>query len=274
MKSSCIRKLLASLVLAMAALLPQVLQAGEVKQLVVEVINTYPHDPGAFTQGLLFHDGKLYESTGKYGKSSLREVELESGRVLRKVPLPDQYFGEGLELVGDLLYQITWKENTAFVWNIHTFEQVNQFHYPGEGWGLTYNGEHLIMTTGSTNLYFRDPDTFDLVHTQPVTLNGQPLRWLNELEYVDGIVWANVFMQDKIVAVDPQTGRVLKVVDCTGLLEPEVRRRVDVLNGISWDPERETFHITGKYWPMLFEVRFVEPAVGEADGDKVEDGGE
>ncbi|MCC5878020.1 MAG: glutaminyl-peptide cyclotransferase [Candidatus Sumerlaeia bacterium] len=237
------------------------------RQLVVEVIHTYPHDPGAFTQGLFFHEGKLYESTGKHGKSSLREVRYTTGEVVRQVDLPHEFFGEGLEMVGDLLYQLTWRENTAFVWDLETFQQVNQFQYEGEGWGLTYNGEHLIMTSGSTNLYFRDPDTFALVHTQPVTLDGRPQRWLNELEYVDGLVWANIFMEDKIVAVDPRTGRITKVVDCSGLLEPQVRRRVDVLNGIAWHPERETFFITGKYWPKLFEVRFVEPDSEDPEED-------
>lgn len=247
------------------------------RRLAAEVVNVYPTDPEAFTQGLLHHGGLLYESTGLRGKSSLREVDLRTGEILRRVPLAPQYFGEGLARIGGLLYQITWRENTAFVWDLETFQQVGQFEYDGDGWGLTHDGEFLIMTTGTHELFFRDPDTFEIVDVVPVTFNGRPLRGINEMDYVDGTLWANLILQDYIVGIDPTRGIVTDIVDCTGLLAPDVREKVDVLNGIAWNEESETFYITGKLWPSLFEVRFVEPtaeedeeAEEEADGGLVE----
>lgn len=257
--------------IALLLLLPGAAPA-EPRRHVVEVINVFPTDPEAFTQGLLYYDGLLYESTGLHGRSTLREVEPRTGEVLRKVALDSRYFGEGLERVGNLLYQITWREKTALVWDLETFQQVNQFEYDGDGWGLTYDGEFLIMTTGSHELFFRDPETFEVVDVVPITLSGRPLRGVNELEYVDGTVWGNVILQDYIVGIDPSTGRVTDVVDCHGLLEPDIREKVDVLNGIAWNDDAGTFFITGKLWPSLFEVRFVDPPRENGDPDDDGDG--
>jgi glutaminyl-peptide cyclotransferase len=227
-----------------------------VEQLKVEVVRAYPHDRGAFTQGLVLHDGKLLESTGLVGKSSLREVELETGRVIRRVEVRPPIFAEGLALVGDELIQLSWQDGKALRYDVRTFAPRGEFAYRGEGWGLCHDGKHLAMSDGSANLTIRRPADFSVVRVVTVTLDGRPLPQLNELECVAGAVYANVWMQDLIVRIDPSTGRVTQRIDVPPLLSPLERAGVDVLNGIAYDAATKTFLITGKLWPKLFRVKF------------------
>lgn len=229
----------------------------------VRVVRRYPHDTSAFTQGLLWHEGHLYESTGLRGRSTLRKVDLETGEVLRRRDLDRALFAEGLALVGTRLIQLTWQSGQAHVWNLEDFRHERTFRYQGEGWGLCHDGQHLVMSDGSSRLVFREPDTFRAVREVTVRREGRALRQLNELECVDGAVWANVWQTDELVRIDPASGRVTAVVDASGLLSDEEELDVDVLNGIAWIPERQRFVITGKLWPHLFEVELVpEPDPG------------
>jgi glutaminyl-peptide cyclotransferase len=233
------------------------------ERLKVKVLATRPHDPAAFTQGLLVHEGSLYESTGLYSSSSLREVDPVSGVVKRKVDVPSEYFAEGLALVDDRLIQLTWKDQKALVYKLAGFASAGELHYEGEGWGLCWDGKRLVMTDGSDKLTFRDPKTFAFLGEVTVTRAdrmGERVLELNELECVDGVVYANVWQTDEILRIDPSNGRVTAVIDASGLLTPEERRKTDVLNGIAWDPQRRVFLITGKLWPKLFEVTFVPAA--------------
>lgn len=223
----------------------------------VRVIERRPHDTDAFTQGLLWHQGELYESTGLEGESSVRRVDLATGEVRQRIELSEDFFAEGLALVGDRLFQITWQDGKAFVYDRRTFEKVAEHTYEGEGWGLCWDGTDLVMSDGSDRLFFRDPETFAVRRTVRVTKVGRPLRYLNELECVDGKVWANVWQRDEIVRIDPTSGVVEATVDASGLLTPEERRHTDVLNGIAWIPERRRFVITGKLWPWTFEVELI-----------------
>lgn len=230
------------------------------RRLTVEVVSTYPHDPTAFTQGLLFYEGDLYESTGRYGRSTLRRVDVHTGSIFRRVPLADKFFGEGLARVGNRLVQLTWQEGRAFVYDILQFERVGEFSYEGEGWGLCHDGNRLVMSDGSSRLTFRDPNTFAATGQVDVRANGQPQTRINELECVDGMVYANVWSTDQILAIDPNSGRVDAVVDASPLLSAGERRILGpdaVLNGIAHDPATKTFLVTGKMWPKLFRVRFV-----------------
>ncbi|HEV7506617.1 MAG TPA: glutaminyl-peptide cyclotransferase [Thermoanaerobaculia bacterium] len=234
----------------------------------VKVLATRHHDPAAFTQGLLVHEGSLYESTGLYGSSSLREVDPVSGAVKRKVDVPSEFFAEGLALVDDRLIQLTWKEQKALVYKLDGFASAGDLRYEGEGWGLCWDGKRLVMTDGSDKLTFRDPTTFAFLGEVTVTRAdrmGERVLELNELECVDGVVYANVWQTDEILRIDPLSGRVTAVIDASGLLTPEERQKADVLNGIAWDPQRKIFLITGKLWPKLFEVTFVS-AVPAAPG--------
>ena len=223
----------------------------------------YPHDPSAFTQGLVFADGRFYESTGLYGESTLREVIPESGEVIRSLPLEARYFGEGLALADDRLIQLTWRSGVAFVWDADTFELLDTFRYETEGWGLCFDGADLWMSDGSAVLVRRDPDTFAVRGRVEVTDRGEPLGLLNELECVGDHVYANVWQTDTIVRIDKETGRVAATIDASGLLGQEERAALNaqaVLNGIAWDPETERFWLTGKLWPAVFEVEFARPA--------------
>jgi glutaminyl-peptide cyclotransferase len=226
------------------------------------VVNEYPHDPGAFTQGLAYAAGALYEGTGRKGKSTLRRVELATGRVRRARALAPRHFGEGVAVVGDRVYQLTWRTRTCFVYDRRTFARRGAFRYPGEGWGLAAGGGRLVMSDGTARLSFRDPGTFAEVGAVEVRDGGGPVPYLNELEWVGGEVWANVWPTDRIARIDPATGRVLGWVDLAGLLPPEERqrRRVGVLNGIAHDPATGRLFVTGKRWPTLFEVAPVPPA--------------
>jgi glutaminyl-peptide cyclotransferase len=231
-----------------------------VEALTVEVLNRYPHDSGSFTQGLLLHDGTFYESAGQYGESDVRQVAVETGEVLRVVELNEQIFAEGLTLVNDRLIQLTWRENVAIVWDLATLTITEQHLYETEGWGICFDGSQLYMSDGSSNLFVRDPVTFALRDMIAVTRDGAPVRNLNELECVGEHVYANVWQSDEIVRIDKATGYVDGVIDASTLLTAEERAQLGggaVLNGIAWNPDSETFYITGKRWNWLFEVRFV-----------------
>lgn len=219
------------------------------------VVSTFPHDPQAFTQGLIFHDGFLYEGTGLEGRSELRKVELQTGQVLQRKALGRQYFGEGITLFGGRIYQLTWKNKTGFIYDLETFDLERTWNYPTEGWGLTHDGKRLILSDGTANLYFLDPQTLKVERTLPVTLNGRPLPMLNELEYIKGKVYANVWQTTQIVIIDPQSGRVEGVADLTNLalLNPGG----DVLNGIAYDPAGDRLFVTGKLWSRLFEIQLL-----------------
>lgn len=229
-----------------------------VERLRVEVIRTYPHDRGAFTQGLLLDNGRLFESTGLVGQSSLREVELATGRVIRRVSVPAPLFAEGLTVVGDTLVQLTWQHGRALLYDKNTFTRTGEFSYKGEGWGLCTMGDQLVMSDGSANLTLRRVKDFSVIRTLAVTLDGQRFDQLNELECVGSDVYANVWMQDIIVRIDSKSGRVTQHIDAPNLLSPIERQGVDVMNGIAYDPSDRTFLITGKLWPRLFRVRFIK----------------
>lgn len=222
----------------------------------VKVLASVHHDPEAYTQGLIWSEGTLYESAGQYGHSSLRQVDPKTGEVLRSVEVPARYFAEGLARVGNRLIQLTWQEGTALVYDLTTFDRRGELPYSGEGWGLCHDGRRLIQSDGSDRLSFRDPDTFATTGGVNVVLNGRPVLNLNELECVDGAVYANIWQSDDIVRIDPETGRVTEVIDASGLLAPHEALRAEVLNGIAYKPETKTFLITGKYWPKMFEVVF------------------
>lgn len=222
----------------------------------VKVLSSVPHDTSAYTQGLVWSEGMLYESAGQYGQSSLRQVDAKTGQVLRAVQVPQRYFAEGLARVGDRLIQLTWQEGAALVYDLATFERRGELPYSGEGWGLCFDGQRLIQSDGSDRLSFRDPATFAATGGVNVALDGRPAMRLNELECVDGAVYANVWQSDEILQIDPATGRVIAVIDASGLLTWKEAVRAEVLNGIAWKPETKTFLLTGKYWPKMFEVVF------------------
>ncbi len=231
------------------------------RELVPEVLTTLPHDKMAFTQGLLFHNGRLYESTGLYGRSTLRQVDPRTGTVLRSTPLEAHFFGEGLALVGDRLIQLTWGENTALVYDLETFALQRQFFYKGEGWGLCFDGRYLYRSDGGSSLILHDPHTFAVIGKLAVTLRGRPLSHLNELVCVGEDIYANVFPTDQIVRIDKSSGRVTARIDARNLLPARERAALPteaVLNGIAHDPLEDVFYLTGKLWPKLFKVRFRE----------------
>ncbi|MCA2983546.1 MAG: glutaminyl-peptide cyclotransferase [Gemmatimonas sp.] len=222
----------------------------------VDVVAEFPHDTGAFTQGLLWHEGKLFESTGTVGKSNIREVALASGKALRQQPLEEPHFGEGIVILGGTLYQITWQSGKAFTYDWKTFRRTGELRYDGEGWGLTTDGTSLIMSNGSNTLIYRDPKTFAAQKAVTVTDRGNMVSQLNELEWVKGEIWANVWQKDSIARIDPATGKVTGWIDLTGLL-PQLDRtgKEDVLNGIAYDAATDRIHVTGKLWPKLYEIR-------------------
>ena len=224
------------------------------------VVNTYPHDPAAFTQGLVFDAGTLYEGTGLNGQSSVRRVDLASGQVLQSQALAPEYFGEGITVWGDQLFQLTWQARVGFVYDKTTFRLIKQFTYPTEGWGLTQDGARLIMSDGTAHLYFLDPDTLTETRRITVTDQGVPVVRLNELEYIRGEIFANIWQTDRIARIAPDTGRVVGWVDLSGLLGAADRaQRVDVLNGIAYDAEQDRLVVTGKLWPRLFEITLIPP---------------
>ena len=222
------------------------------------VVATYPHDPGAFTQGLVFQEGALYEGTGLRGQSTLRKVDLETGTVLQLLALPDAYFGEGITTFEERIYQLTWQSNIGFIYDKENFERLGTFGYPTEGWGLTHDGERLIMSDGTAKVHFLDPETLEETAQIEVYDEQGPVTRLNELEYVGGEIYANVWQTDWIVRIDPENGRVLGWIDLKGLLSPEDHEQpVDVLNGIAYDAEDDRLFVTGKWWPKLFELELM-----------------
>ncbi|KAA6460165.1 glutaminyl-peptide cyclotransferase [Acidobacteria bacterium AB60] len=219
------------------------------------VVHSYPHDAQAFTQGLVFADGHLYESTGRVGHSSLRMVDLETGRVLQEVPVPQPYFAEGLAAWGSTLVQLTWQSQVAFVYDRFSFRELHTEKYPGEGWGLTTDGKALILSDGTAQLRFLDPETFRELRRVTVTDHGRPVLYLNELEMVKGEVYANVWHSDRIARISPATGKVLGWIDLSGLLPRSQRTDPEaVLNGIAYDAAHDRLFVTGKLWPRLFEI--------------------
>ena len=234
--------------------------SAKVERYKVEVVKAYPHDTGSYTQGLFWHDGSLYESTGLNGKSTFRKVDLQSGKALTKLPFNKKYFVEGSVMLGDKLYILTWTNKVIFIYDADTLEYRSTYSYPREGWGLTTDGKSLISSDGSSRIYFLTPE-LKFERSINVTLNGRAVRYLNELEWIDGRIWANVYTTDTIVIINPDTGIVEATVDCEGLLPERLRTSdTDVLNGIAIDSEGRIF-LTGKNWPELYEVKLV----GEKD---------
>jgi glutamine cyclotransferase len=222
------------------------------------VVHAYPHDPAAFTEGLFYLDGRLYESTGLNGRSSIREVKLETGELVRSVPISALYFGEGIVNWGPEIISLTWQNGLGFRWHRSDFRQIGSFRYPGEGWALTQDGRQIIMSDGTSFLRFLDPATLKEVRRVQVTDAGRPVERLNELEYVKGEIYANVWMTSRIARIDPKTGRVTGWIDLSQLAAQYTSREADaVLNGIAYDKGRDRLFVTGKNWPKLFEIRLV-----------------
>lgn len=221
----------------------------------IEIVRSIPHDTQAFTQGLAFFNGDLYESTGQYGSSSFRKLDAQTGKVLKKIGVDAAYFAEGMVVVAGKAYQLTWQSGIGFVYDIKSFQQLRTFSYFGEGWGLTYDGANMIMSDGTSSLRFLDSDSLLIRKMLTVTANGVPVKNLNELEVVNGELWANIWQTDSIARINLQTGNVLGWIDCSGLLAPQERAQADVLNGIAYDSKRNVLLITGKNWPKMFEVR-------------------
>lgn len=229
------------------------------KRLKAVVTERFPHDKYAYTQGLFFENGVLYESCGQYGTSNLRTVDITTGKVLSKSNLDSKYFAEGSVIFGGYLYLLTWREQLCMVYNPATFKKIGEIRYNGEGWGLTTDGKELIMSNGSSSITFLDPMTFMESRRIDVTLDGKPVDYVNELEYINGEIWANVYLEDYIITIDPQTGCVTSVIDCTNVYPAAVRSaHADVLNGIAYNPADGGIYITGKYWPQLYKISVSE----------------
>ena len=250
---------LARLVLPLLSVAFALPAAAEVPVQGYAVVREYPHDPGAFTEGLFYRDGRMFESTGQ-NPASIREVRLEDGKVLRQRIIDPAYFGEGIIDVGDTIISLTWRNQIGFVWNRDDFAPVSAFSYPGEGWALTRDDHRIIMSDGTPQLRFLDPATLRETGRITVTADGVPVHNLNELEWVEGEIYANIWQTDRIARIDPETGKVLAWIDLTGLfpLTPDMDVNDDVLNGIAWDAEGRRLFVTGKNWPKLFEIRLTE----------------
>ncbi len=231
---------------------------ASVKVYKLEVVAEYPHDTQSYTQGLFFHDGQLYESTGQNGKSTFRKVDLATGKPLKRLDFDEKYFVEGSVMLGDNLYILTWESRVAFLYDAKTLEFKSSWSYPREGWGLTTDGRQLIASDGSATLFFMN-ENFALKRRLIVKCEDRPVRLLNELEYIDGKIWANIYTSNEIVIINPKNGNVEGVIDCRGLLPKELYRPdTDVLNGIAYNPENGKIYLTGKNWPKMYEVRLVE----------------
>lgn len=224
-----------------------------------EIVKVFPHDPKAYTQGLVYQDGFIYEGTGKEGESTLRKNNMTTGEVLSVLSIDSHLFGEGVTIYKDKIYQLTWVSRKGFIYDLKTFSLESTFSYNSEGWGITTAGDKLIMSDGSNKLYHITPSNFNIIKEVEVYDNNGPVSQLNELEYVNGLVWANVWLTDRIVAIDPETGAVKAELDMSALLKPAERAKIndkdDVLNGIAYNPQKDTYYLTGKHWPKLFEVK-------------------
>src|SRR4030043_413844 len=259
-KRQLLSLLIASTVLVVIAVLLVLLTAepanSEPIKYSYRIVNTYPHDDTAFTQGLLFDGGVLYEGTGLYGNSSLRRVELETGEVLQLYVLPPEYFGEGITIFDDKIIQLTWQEHKSFVYDKHSFELLQEFSYSTEGWGITHDGSRLILSDGTSTLYFLNPETFQKTGQVEVHDNGTVNR-LNELEYIKGKVYANIWLEEKIAIINPQTGQVEGWINLSGLQNTENQDLDNVLNGIAYDAAGDRLFVTGKRWSQLFEIQLI-----------------
>ena len=251
-------KALLGTVLSCLALTVSFTLSAQVRQYRVNVVEEYPHDVTSYTQGLFFHEGQMYESTGQNGSSTFRKVDIETGKPLRKLDFARKYFVEGSVVLDGYLYILTWTSKVAFIYDIETLEYRSTVSYPRQGWGLTTDGESLIASDGSSRLFFLDRNLNTLRSVQ-VRLRGKPLNYLNELEYIDGKIWANVYTTNMIAIIDPESGNVEGVVDCSGLLPDKLKTsRTDVLNGIAYDGRTGNVYLTGKNWPRLYQVQIEE----------------
>ncbi|MCI1780236.1 MAG: glutaminyl-peptide cyclotransferase [Bacteroidales bacterium] len=231
----------------------------KVKICSIEVLDTLPHDVSSYTQGLFFYKDTLYESAGQYGESSFRQTDLKTGKVLKRLNFGKDYFLEGSCVLNGKLYILTWQENTCFVYDMKTLGYIKSFHYKTEGWGLTTDGKNLIMSDGSSTIYFRDPDNFKIKKKIDVTYKGRSIKLLNELEYINGKIWSNVYTKDDIVLIDPESGQIEKLADCRNLLPSKYRKpETDVFNGIAYEPSTGSIYVTGKYWPLMFKIKLSE----------------
>jgi glutamine cyclotransferase len=225
-----------------------------------KIVNTYPHDRNAFTQGLVFEDGILYEGTGLHGQSTLRKVELKTGDILRILTLPAQFFGEGVTIYGNKLIQLTWQSHVGFIYDKESFELLQEFNYSTEGWGITHDGKRLIMSDGTSTLHFLDPETFQEIGQIEVYDRNGPVTKLNELEYVQGEIYANIWKTDRVARIAPLTGQVMGWIELKNILSPEDRNhRVDALNGIAYDAKNDRLFVTGKFWPKIIEIKMISP---------------
>ena len=233
-----------------------------------KVVNTYPHDQSAFTEGLVFEEGVLYEGTGLHEYSTLRRVKLETGEILQICELPPQFFGEGVTIYGDKIIQLTWQSNIGFVYDKYSFKLLKEFNYPDEGWGITHDGKHLIMSDGTSTLHFLDPETFEEISQIEVSANNIPVTRINELEYIQGEIYANIWQTELIARINPLTGRVVGWIDLRGILSLEDdSETVDVLNGIAHDSKNNRLFVTGKFWPKLFEIELMGQGTAESKGE-------
>lgn len=241
----------------MASAAPQPSTSSRAPVAGYRVVHVFPHDPQAFTQGLVYLDGVFYEGTGLNGRSSIRKVKIENGQVLQLQKLDPQYFGEGIAVLGDTLFELTWQSGIGFLYDRASFQRKGTFTYRGEGWGLTHDGKRLIMSDGSAFLRFLDPATQKLLSRLEIRDGASPVPNLNELEYVKGEIFANVWQTNRIARISPKTGRVTGWIDLTGLLSAREAEGVDVMNGIAYDAARDRLFVTGKLWPKVFEIRIV-----------------
>ena len=230
-----------------------------------KVVNTYPHNRGAFTERLVFEDGVLYEGTGLHGYSTLRRVKLETGEILQICELPRKFFGEGVTIYGNKIIQLTWQSHIGFVYNKYSFKLLQEFNYPDEGWGITHDGKHLIMSDGTETLHFLDPETFEEISQIEVSANKIPVTRINELEFIKGEIYANIWLTERIARINPLTGQVVGWIDLKGILSPEDdSEAVDVLNGIAYDAKNNRLFVTGKFWPKLFEIDLMGQGTAES----------
>lgn len=232
--------------------------SAEIKSYSYKIINTYPHDSTAFTQGLEFFNGFLYEGTGLYGESSLKKINLNNGEILKIKKLPGNHFGEGITILDDKIYQLTWKENTAYVYDLN-FNLLKEFSYKGEGWGLTNDGQYLIMSNGSNKIYYRDPEDFSVLRTIEVAAYGEKISNINELEYINDEIYANIWFEDYILRINPESGEINSMINVSGIIDPDnYSHEIDVLNGIAYDKDTGRLFVTGKLWPHIFEIEIVK----------------
>lgn len=229
----------------------------QIPKLKYKVLNTHPHDPQAFTQGLEIYKDNLYEGTGLYGRSSLRKIKLASGKILKEINLNNNFFGEGITILNNKIYQLSWNENTAFVYDLN-FNLIHKFKYQGEGWGLTNDNTNLIMSNGSKYLFFRNPKTFNIIKKIAVHNNNNEIKNINELEYLNGFVYANIWQTDYIIKINVDNGKIKSYLDLKNILNQDYDKKINVLNGIAYDKKNNSFLVTGKLWPKIFRIKIIK----------------